>query len=388
MNRRLDSENNNRSPPTSSGDRSLRQGSFIIGSYSLVVYCVAFAVELWWIVESLLILPAPAYTLCALYLFNFVIAAVLLFGLLIRQRKYLMSWTLMTVLSFFPEAGMVLFMSLYYWPTHKFEYGVIELVYWALRAIFNIFGALCVCSLYLTWRDEEMILGRLHDLTLANVESGCNGLGITRHSNGTLKQSGSLAYQNYAYADSTPVLSDPSIKSSTLHRGRFGGGSNGNFSIQSKGSYAMKPSEFSPAMMFDPMYKKSRISELGIAGIGLEPPGIPGGLPGSGLQRSRSLWNVSNDDYWNRPPPSRPVSMGYVNHILHSDRKESNTMSLDRRKNWMMHMGRRATSMDGLNTFYRYYGHNIVSNHHAPHWSKSSLGQESDDVHNYRDIAL
>lgn len=32
-----------------------------------------------------------------------------------RQRKYLMSWTLMTVLSFFPEAGMVLFMSLYYW---------------------------------------------------------------------------------------------------------------------------------------------------------------------------------------------------------------------------------------------------------------------------------
>ena len=148
--------------------------------------------------------------------------------------------------------------------------------------------------------------------------------------------------------------------------------------------------------MFDPMYKnKSRISELGIAGIGLEPPGMPGTLP---IQRSHSLWNVNNDDYWNRPPPSRPVSMGYVNHIHLYDKKDNNnTLSLDRRKNWMINSlggGRRAASMDGLNTWYRYYGHNIVANNHhnnslhPAHWSKSSLGQESDDIHHYRDIAL
>lgn len=78
-------------------------------------------------------------------------------------------------------------------------------------------------------------------------------------------------------------------------------------------------SEFNPAMLFDPAYRKSRISELGIAGIGLEPPGqLPIGTFNR-MSRSRSLWNVSNEDYWNRPPPSRPVSMGYVNHIHQLD---------------------------------------------------------------------
>lgn len=83
-------------------------------------------------------------------------------------------------------------------------------------------------------------------------------------------------------------------------------------------SMAMK-SEFNPAILFDPAYRKSRISELGIAGIGLEPPGqIPIGTFNR-MNRSRSLWNVSNEDYWNRPPPSRPVSLGYVNHIHQMD---------------------------------------------------------------------
>lgn len=85
-----------------------------------------------------------------------------------------------------------------------------------------------------------------------------------------------------------------------------------------RASMAMK-SEFNPAMLFDPAYRKSRISELGIAGIGLEPPGqIPIGTFNR-MNRSRSLWNVSNEEYWNRPPPSRPVSMGYVNHIHQLD---------------------------------------------------------------------
>ncbi len=83
----------------------------------------------------------------------------------------------------------------------------------------------------------------------------------------------------------------------------------------SRGAPLALKSEFNPAMLFDPAYRKSRISELGIAGIGLEPPGqLPMGTFNR-MNRSRSLWNVSNEDYWNRPPPSRPVSLGYVNHI-------------------------------------------------------------------------
>ncbi|CAL8079027.1 unnamed protein product [Orchesella dallaii] len=650
-------------------------------------------------------------------------------------------------------------------PAHKFEYGVIELVYWSLRAIFNIFGAVCVCSLYLTWRDEELILGRLHDLTLANVETGSTGVGVLRNGNftGTLKGNSNLAYQNYAKSNSPTSLhsffihqqrnnyycyhhhrycaqcqqlssfSDYlSSKKKTISslpilwteassriacclafnhqrplvncRGEFGGGcssglncsisgnanslgicsvarktlnycsstknyekilsarsnqfssvlitpsslhqeveipargnanktvlkvassseprkndddkksasqtfkctfndmrnreswtssasqsvvpkieivictelhgstetkvirphktyrDNRNFirlnrcsralsdsprvdktrmnpgssahldqpsesvnsltsfvvdkksgggsrtklgvksakgktantmcgdsqpennnangggafrmmsfinsitkccfstkgnstqsintaggdgdisgiymdgsfeelsdiqaTLGNRSSIALK-SEFNPALLFDPAYRKSRISELGIAGIGLEPPGqIPIGTFNR-MNRSRSLWNVSNEDYWNRPPPSRPVSMGYVNHIhqldqlnahkdcCHSVNNNSNaTMNLnkqmilkgfggcsqgyrnpihgsatsiatsnhpggqmhesvcggilrdpDHRRNWLA-TGRRAQSVDGLNHFFhRYYGRNIAAHH-------------------------
>ncbi|ODM92336.1 hypothetical protein Ocin01_14348 [Orchesella cincta] len=195
--------------------------------------------------------------------------------------------------------------------------------------------------------------------------------------------------------------------------------------LGNRSSIAMK-SEFNPALLFDPAYRKSRISELGIAGIGLEPPGqIPIGTFNR-MNRSRSLWNVSNEDYWNRPPPSRPVSMGYVNHIhqldqlnahkdcCHSVNNNSNaTMNLnkqmilkgfggcsqgyrnpihgsttsiatsnhpgggtmhesvcggilrdpDHRRNWLA-TGRRAQSVDGLNHFFhRYYGRNIAAHH-------------------------
>jgi len=361
-----------------------------------------------------------------------------------------MSWSLMTVLSFFPEAGMVLFMSLYYWPSHKYEYGVIELVYWCLRAIFNIFGALCVCSLYLSWRDEELILGRLHDLTLANIEAGSVPYGLTdtlksrksrivslnsnnhSHSHHNHNHQG---YPNYGYVDIHPTVYTPEYNLtlkrplSTLNRGSQSFSTHplhlqkqnrqlraAALAAQSRASFAMK-NEFNPAMMFDPAFKKSCISELGIAGIGVEPPGI---VPSQGhhLHRTRSLWNVSNDEYWARPPPSRPVSMGYVNRVLamenqqHMHNRESqqykdwhcssnggnmNYMaSMDRRKSpygppSSMSMGRRATSMDGLNHFYRYYGPNIVSNHNnhfPPNWSKSSLVHESEDTCNYRDIEL
>ena len=155
-------------------------------------------------------------------------------------------------------------------------------------------------------------------------------------------------------------------------------------------------SEFNPALMFDPSYRKSRMSELGIAGIGIERPEAPG----TALQRTKSLWNVTNEDYWNRAPPSRPVSMGYVNHVLslnmdnaynspnmgtinnnYRNSKGSYLASLDNRKSWMMNMGRKAASMDGLNHFYRYYGQNIIANNNfTSNWSKSSLEFDSDDI--------
>jgi len=190
---------------------------------------------------------------------------------------------------------------------------------------------------------------------------------------------------------------------------------NNGFSAPSRASFAslshLHKSEFNPAHMFEPEYHhKSNMSELGIAGIGLEPPGL---YPTHDtMHRSRSLWNVTHDDYWNRPPPTRPVSMGYVNHIhLHGSkgnlRSESVVGSLsdmDGRKplgNCLIH-GRRAQSVDALNHFQnqRLYKQNLTNFHNSNNciyrqgihgfgnlqWSKSSIEQDSDDVRNYQDI--
>jgi len=150
------------------------------------------------------------------------------------------------------------------------------------------------------------------------------------------------------------------------------------------------PTQFNTALMFDPMLRKSRISEWGIAGVGIEPPGFPGTY----LQRTKSLWNVKNeDDYWTRAPPSRPVSMGYVNRALQDNSHEVSqsrnggltTQVVDTGKRRMVRMGgRRAASMDGLN-FNRCYNQNIMANQLTPDWSKSSLesGGEDEEYHYY-----
>lgn len=60
-----------------------------------------FMVSLWMANYAVftVVLPAPAYTLCALYFFNFIMAAVLIFGLLIVSRT---NFSLIVSLSIHP----------------------------------------------------------------------------------------------------------------------------------------------------------------------------------------------------------------------------------------------------------------------------------------------
>lgn len=135
-------------------------------------------------------------------------------------------------------------------------------------------------------------------------------------------------------------------------------------------------SEFNPALLFDPAYRKSRISELGIAGIGLEPPGqLPIGTFNR-MNRSRSLWNVSNEDYWNRPPPSRPVSLGYVNHIHQMDQLAAHKdccSSMNNNSNATMNLNKQMIMKGGFSqTGYRNPIHGsttsvATSNHPSAH---------------------
>lgn len=59
--------------------------------------------------------------------------------------------------------------------------------------------------------------------------------------------------------------------------------------------------------------------------------------------KPRSLMYLDEDDYLARPPPSRPVSMGYVN-----VQREFSTQSLDRSKYLRNNSPRKATSLEAL----------------------------------------
>ena len=63
-------------------------------------------------------LPFPAYVLALAYGSMGVTSVVMLVGLRLRKTKLLLSWLLLNVVTFCPEAGMVLFMTIYHWVTH------------------------------------------------------------------------------------------------------------------------------------------------------------------------------------------------------------------------------------------------------------------------------
>ena len=60
-------------------------------------------------------LPIPAYLLALVYFFLSLLSVVMLIGLRGKKTRMLLAWMLFFLLGVFPEAGMVLFMAVYYW---------------------------------------------------------------------------------------------------------------------------------------------------------------------------------------------------------------------------------------------------------------------------------
>ena len=60
-------------------------------------------------------LPIPAYLLALSYLFLSVLSMSMLVGLRTRRTRFLLAWILLNLLLICPEAGMVLFMAIYFW---------------------------------------------------------------------------------------------------------------------------------------------------------------------------------------------------------------------------------------------------------------------------------
>lgn len=137
-----------------------------IGVYTMIVYLGAFIMELWWIIENNVQLPVPAYVLAAGYFSIFLVSLFLLAGLFLRKSNYLLGWLFVSVLFFFPECGLALFMSLQYWKLDS--KGIAELAFYIARAVMNVVSIVCVQSLYTQWKQEKAVMRRLQNLNVTS----------------------------------------------------------------------------------------------------------------------------------------------------------------------------------------------------------------------------
>ncbi|XP_076362891.1 reduction in Cnn dots 6 isoform X1 [Tachypleus tridentatus] len=181
--------------------------AFLISTrYVQVVYAVAFVIELWWIIEAEVKLPVPSYILAAGYFFTLVMSFALLAGLGLKRSKYLLGWLFVVILFYFPECGLVLFMSLYYWGLDTY-YGLTEFAFYICRAIINVLCIVCVQSQYSSWQEEKDVMRRLENLNVVPKSSYNSVSSLSDQGSGIIKQDG---------------LSNNSHASGTMERFRSG----------------------------------------------------------------------------------------------------------------------------------------------------------------------
>ncbi|GAB6033162.1 hypothetical protein CHUAL_012771 [Chamberlinius hualienensis] len=392
--------------PTSFHCVSLFVGSVVCTAVSLTFYALAFALELWWIIESQVSLPVPAYLLCALYVVTLILDIFLCVSLIGKKTRLLLSWLVIMAVFYFIEGALVLYMVIQHWTLQQ-TYGIVELTFWIFRAIFNIIVYVTILSQFSTWRDEKSIMHRLHKLSMglgadkvkSNVVSGdVMKKDILHHRNRPLNNNNTTAnlagvdgcvmvdlasihqgYDNLAFAttnsdinlhsgnNSTRMLQPSFMANQTTDvTGRmkrslssasqirlqrspslYGG------SLPSHGQELIDPATSRLHNQLSLAYTGSSQSEFdasNFSGAFTFPVrsqselSLKGRTSGGGIGRKpRSLMYLDEDDYLARPPPSRPVSMGYVN--VH---REFSTQSLDRSRYHRRGYPRKAASLEAL----------------------------------------
>lgn len=146
-----------------------------IECYSIVFYCIAVINHLFSVTLEIQI-PEPQFIL------RLILCAFLWSQ---RRTKPLLTWLLLIVVCFFPECGLVLFMSLYYWVSinicflkdlwHDFllefsvrviwklivllqtlqsSFGTAELIFWLFRVVMNVS---CNTKLFIKFLEKELV---------------------------------------------------------------------------------------------------------------------------------------------------------------------------------------------------------------------------------------
>ncbi|XP_028139777.1 uncharacterized protein LOC114333973 isoform X1 [Diabrotica virgifera virgifera] len=174
---------------------SVQIASGFFAAYLLIAYLIAFAFELLWILESEVALPSASVLLCVGYFAMALFAAMLIHGLATKNAICLLIWMLAVTLLTFPEAGLVIYMSIQYWRIESL-YGVTELTCWLIRILINVIEIILIHSLHAMWKEEELLHKRIRDLNMVAISLPGENLSPLN----------SQFYQNNAYELSTEHL--------------------------------------------------------------------------------------------------------------------------------------------------------------------------------------
>ncbi|KAL4713682.1 hypothetical protein ACJJTC_004213 [Scirpophaga incertulas] len=126
---------------------SVTAASGFIAAYALVAYAIALIYEIVWVVESQGGLPVAALLLMVCYCIVIAATVTLVHGLISKNNRYLMAWLIAVILVLIPECALVFYMSISHWGLQG-VYGGAELACYVARLPAIVVGVVLVQSAY------------------------------------------------------------------------------------------------------------------------------------------------------------------------------------------------------------------------------------------------
>lgn len=111
--------------------------------------------------------PIFAFILAAVYFAVVMVSLLLILGIIIRSMICVSAWLIAILLLFFPEAALVFFITIYSWGVDS-RNGQIELCFYVIRVILNIFFLICVQQLLSQWKTEKQASSFAYNLNSYN----------------------------------------------------------------------------------------------------------------------------------------------------------------------------------------------------------------------------
>ncbi|XP_063834072.1 uncharacterized protein LOC135083263 isoform X2 [Ostrinia nubilalis] len=126
---------------------SVTAASGFIAAYALVAYAIALIYEIVWLVESQSGLPVPSVLLMVCYCIVIAATVTLVHGLISKNNIYLLAWLIAVILVLIPECALVFYMSISHWGLQG-VYGGAELACYVARLPAIVVGVVLVQSAY------------------------------------------------------------------------------------------------------------------------------------------------------------------------------------------------------------------------------------------------